>query len=161
MRQRLPRAPAQRQRGGERGVLFAVEAADLEQRLVGGLFDFAAGVVQLVAGGGGDGEVAGEAVVAVAGDELTFAGEQRLVFLLAAGGGDLAAFSRSASSASSAVRAAWTSRAALRGLTGSMTTETVRLTVVCSSSGVRKSASTSIRGHSEIQYVACQASSVR
>ena len=59
---------------------------------MGGLLDLAAGVLQFLAGGGGDGEVAGEAVVAVAGDELAFAGEQRFVFLPSAGGGDLAGF---------------------------------------------------------------------
>ena len=67
---------------------------------------------------------------------------------------------RSSPSARSAVRAWATSRAARTGPTGSMTSESDRRSGA-NSSGPRKSGVTSTRGHSAIQYVACQVPSVR
>src|SRR6185437_15941438 len=67
---------------------------------------------------------------------------------------------RSSASATSAVRACSACRMAREGLSGSITTETVRRTDP-KRSGPRKSGPTSTRGHSAIQYVACQVPSVR
>jgi len=123
----------------------------VEVGFLGVVLDVAAGVLEAVRVAGRDGDVAGEAVLAVPVGQFLF--PRRGAFGLAAPpcGGQEPMRRRSSSSAWSWVRAASTWRTASEGAIGSAITATARAAVVLSRKLDKKRGGTGMRGHSSTQ----------